>query len=406
MSEYLKEVIQRPWPWWRWVLLGLASTALGLSAVMSWHNLMGGTMAGCSGGSPCEQVLNSHWSRIAGILPVSGLAIGVYLAIIVSNFFIGPESEYSFRRLAWSAMLILTGSVSGSAVWFIIVQKWFIGAFCPYCMTAHITGLLLSGLIIWKAMSEFKVKTSGTPSAPGPGFRSLKVMRLILIGLVIAGILAASQVSLKPATVYVEGKSGDSLQTTNYNNVPVIGSPDATYLVTLLFDYQCSHCQRIHFMLDEAVRLCNGKLAFALLPVPLDADCNPYISNNSAAFKNSCELARIGLAVWIADRKSFPVFEDWMFTFESGNAWHPRSLESSVAKAVKLVGQAKLDAALNDPRIGQILQTSTHIYGQTLQGGTGGIPKLILGSRWVIPEPNDAHDLIKILQKSLGVNIN
>jgi hypothetical protein len=71
-----------------------------------------------------------------------------------------------------------------------------------------------------------------------------------------------------------------------------------------------------------------------------------------------------------------------------------------------LVGQAKLDAALNDPRIGQLLQTSTHIYGQILKGGTGGIPKLILGSRWVIPEPNDAHDLIKILQKSLGVNIN
>ena len=156
-------------------------------------------------------------------------------------------------------------------------------------------------------------------------------------------------------------------------------------------------------MLNEVVRRYDGKLAFALCPAPLNTECNPYIPQDVDAFKNSCELARIGLAVWVARREAFPVFENWMFTFESGDSWHPRSLETTRAKAVELVGQEKFDAAWSDPWIGQYIQTCIRIYGQTIQSGKGGVPKLIFGSHWVIPEPYNADDLVMILQKSLAV---
>ena len=122
-------------------------------------------------------------------------------------------------------------------------------------------------------------------------------------------------------------------------------------------------------------------------------------------YRNSCELAKIGLAVWLADREVFPEFENWMFTFESGDSWLPRTLEAARAKAVELVGQDKFDKSMADPWIGMYLQTTTGIYGQTLQNGMGGIPKLIFGSRWVIPQPNSVEDLVIILQKSLAVPI-
>ena len=231
---------------------------------------------------------------------------------------------------------------------------------------------------------------------PAIGLRSLT-------GLVLAGILAASQVVFTPPAVYSDGESQDNLPAIDYHTVPMVGSPDAPYVVTLLFDYQCSHCQKIHFMLNEAIRRYAGKLAFALCPAPLNTQCNPYIPRDVDEFKNSCELAKIGLAVWVAKREVFPDFENWMFTFESGDSWHPRSLETARAKAVELVGQAKFDAAWTDPWIGQYLQTSIRIYGQTIQNGKGGIPKLIFGSRWVIPEPYNADDLVMILQKSLAV---
>lgn len=385
--------IQRSWPWWRWIITGLATLALVLSAIMSWHYLAGGTMVGCGGGSPCEQVLNSRWSTIAGLLPVSGLAAGVYLAMLVATLYIGPAIEAPIQRIAWSLMLILAGAIAGSAIWFTIIQKWIIGDFCPYCITTHVTGMFLAALIIWRATSD----------SPGNIIRPRPAMGLTLSGLVLAGILAVCQAVSTPSAVYSDGESQDYLSAIDYRAVPMVGSPDAPYVVTLLFDYQCSHCQQIHFMLDETIRRYAGKLAFVLCPAPLNTQCNPYIPRDVDEFKNSCELAKIGLTVWVAKHEVFPDFENWMFTFESGDRWRPRSLETARAKAVELVGQSKFDAAWTDPWIGQYLQTSIRLYGQTIQNGRGGIPKMIFGSRWVIPEPYDADDLFMILQKNLAV---
>jgi hypothetical protein len=156
-------------------------------------------------------------------------------------------------------------------------------------------------------------------------------------------------------------------------------------------------------MLEEAVSRYSGKLAFALLPAPLSNQCNPYVPREVDQFRNSCDLAKTGLAVWLADRKVYPEFENWMFTFESGDSWRPRSLEAARKKAIELVGPDKLDAALADLWIDKYLKASTQIYGQTLQNGAGGIPKLIYGSRWVIPQPVSTDDLISILQNTLGV---
>lgn len=407
--------IQRSWPWWRWILTGLNTLALVLSAILIWHYLAGGSMAGCGAGSPCEQMLNSQWSSIAGMLPISGLAVGVYLAILFASLFIGPATEAPIRRLAWNVMLILVGAVAGSAIWFTILQKWVIGDFCPYCMTAHTTGLLLAALVIWRAIMEFNDHSKDIPGAyhgmvknvsldtQKPIIRLLPVVGRALIGLVLASSLAAYQVGFTPSAVYHDDESQVNLPALDYNAVPMVGSPDAPYVVTLLFDYQCSHCQKIHFMLNEAIRLYDDKLAFVLCPVPLDAECNPYIPKEADAFKYSCELARTGLAVWIARREAFPAFENWMFTFESGDRWHPRSLETTKAKAVELVGQAKFDAAWSDPWSGGYMETCIRIYGQTIQSGQGGIPKLVFGQHWAIPESNNTNDLVKILQESLAV---
>ena len=146
---------RRSWPWWRLLLIGLSALALVLSIYLGWHYLVGGSVIGCGGGGPCDQVLGSRWSAVAGVFPVSGLAAGAYLAILVASLFIGPATAAPDRRLAWGAMLILAGAVAGSAVWFTIVQTWIVGVFCPYCLATHIAGLLLAALVIWKAPNQF-----------------------------------------------------------------------------------------------------------------------------------------------------------------------------------------------------------------------------------------------------------
>jgi uncharacterized membrane protein/protein-disulfide isomerase len=406
---------QKSWPWWRWIFIALNITALILSAILSWHYLQGSSMIGCGSGSPCDQILNSKWSMLIGVLPVSGLAVGVYFALLVAGFFIGPTTELQIRRIAWSTMLILVGSIAGSAVWFTIVMKWIINDFCLYCITVHITGLFLTVLIIWRGIKEFgdhsndislrnhAIIQNVTSVIPGLIFRPLPVLRMTMIGLILSGIMAVFQVGFNSQAIYSSGESQYSLLTLDYHTVPMVGSPDAPYVVTLLFDYKCTHCQKVHFMLDGAIRSFNGKLAFVLCPTPLNTQCNPYIPRDVDEFKNSCELARIGLAVWLAKREAFPAFENWMFTFESGDRWRPRSLDSARIKAIELLGQEKFEDALADPWIVKYLHTCIQIYGQTIHGGNGGVPKLIFGSRWIIPEPYNADDLVKILQKSLAL---
>lgn len=405
---------QQQWPWWRLVMVGLNLSALIVSIVLSWHYLDGGSMIGCSGGSPCEQVLNSRWSTIAGVFPVSGLAIGVYLALMVTCFFIGPNTDDQIRKLAWNILLLFAGAIVGSAIWFIFVQRKFIGEFCPYCMTEHTIGLILTSLIIWQAkkqtgkksvddLTDNQAKVQNISMNTKSGGIRFRVAGLVLIGLLVSGILAASQIALTPKATYQTGRSQNNFADIDYNTAPIIGSPDAQYVVKLLFDYQCPHCQKLHFMLREAVRSYEGKLAFVLCPTPLNTQCNPFISRDVDAFKNSCELAKIGLKVWRGKREAYGEFENWMFTFESGDKWKPRSLDAVQAKAIELIGEKKFDDTVDNDWIENYIQSSVRIFGQTMQGGKGGIPKLVYGSQWVIPEPNNENDFIMVLQKSLGL---
>jgi protein-disulfide isomerase len=293
-------------------------------------------------------------------------------------------------------MLVLVGAAAGSAVWFTIVQKWVIGAFCPYCMATHITGLVLAALVIWRAPRQFDDDVAA-PRVIGPW----PAIGMALIGVALAGILAAGQVAFTPAAVFRGGESHeDNLTAMDSHTVPLVGSPDAPNVVILLFDYECPHCQKLHSLLDEVVRRYGGQLAFALCPAPLNTQCNPYVPRDVDTFKDSCELTKIALAVWVAQREAFPAFDTWMYSPEPGQPWHARSLDAAKAKAVELVGQAKFDAARADPWIGRYMQTCIRIYGDT---GGDAVPKLVFGSRWVNPEPTDADDLVSILHGSLGV---
>jgi uncharacterized membrane protein len=383
----------------------LTALALALSVYLSWHSLIGGSVIGCGGGSACDTVLTSRWSTIGGEggLPVSGLAAGVYLAMLIAGFFIGPATAAPDRRLAWNAMLILVGAAAGSAVWFTIVQHWFIGTLCPYCIATHITGLLLAAIVIWRAPLPFNHSIDSALTNYNPPTAPRR--KVALIGLTLAGILAACQIVLTPSALYRGGQSRNDLPPIDPHAVPLIGSPDAPWVVTLLFDYNCPHCQHVHSMLEEAIHRYDGKLAFVLCPTPLNNRCNPYIAREVDEFKNSCELAKIGLAVWVANREAFATFDRWMFSAEPGELWHPRSLDAATAKAVELIGQAKFDAARSNPWIDQFLQTSVQIYGDTIRPKEGGaaVPKLVYGPRWVTPEPRDTNDFVSILHDTLAI---
>ena len=208
----------------RTALAVLGSAALLLSVLLSLHQLAGGHMPGCSGGTSCDEVLQSRWSMLAGILPVSSLAVGVYLAFLLTLYFTQAASEEPIRLLAWKILTLLSGVVVGSAVWFVLVQLILIKAFCPYCMSAHVVGTVLS---VTALILSFKM------------LQKKMFVRCFLSGLAFSALLAVSQQTLA-ATPRVSGQATEELIVPDFSRAPVIGSAEASIKVLLLFDYNCS----------------------------------------------------------------------------------------------------------------------------------------------------------------------
>ena len=263
-----------------------------------------------------------------GVLPVSGLAAGTYLAMLAASLCMGPATAAPDRRLAWGAMLVLAGAAAGSAVWFTIVQKWVIGAFCPYCMATHLTGLLLAALVLWRAPRQFD--DDSTTVAPDKSALPAPAAPRPLIGPWTASAwpwsVWFSPVSWRPARPPFLPRPSIAAARCKKACPPLIPAPcrwsvhptpPTSSSCSLIINAPiASNCISL---LDEAIRRYDGKLAFVLCPTPLNSQCNPYIPRHVEEFKDSCELAKIALAVWAARREAFPVFNRWMFSSEPGD---------------------------------------------------------------------------------------
>jgi len=94
-----------------------------------------------------------------------------------------------------------------------------------------------------------------------------------------------------------------------------------------------------------------------LIPMPLDADCNPGISQTAYVHLNACTYARLGLAVWRMKPEAYLSFDHFMFRDE-----YPPSSEQASAYAAQLVGQDALTKALADPQLDVMLRVGISMF--------------------------------------------
>lgn len=364
------------------VLLG--TIALVLSFILCIHALSGHGLIGCTAGTSCNQVLGSRWSFLFGVVPVSGLATLVYLVLFVCVLFRDSLAEDpSFQRLVDSVTLVGAGAVIGSAAWFIWLQKNFIRAFCPYCMSAHVLGIIFSILVIVRLLRRPKV---------------LGKSLLLLCGFLAAAALAATQLLTTPRTAYERGFVPEALPQSDPHQLPSYGNPDAGTVVTLLFDYRCSHCQRIHGMLPQLAEALGDDVVIVTCPVPLSLACNPYVRAAEDRFPGSCELARYALAIWRTDRNAFAEFDRWLFAEQEGRGWYPREPEEARVKAESLIGAQRLSKALEDPWIGDYMSEVMELFGRTSSAEKAAIPRFICGGGWLVPDADDVEGLAGLVK--------
>ena len=365
-------------------VLLLCAACLALAGWMVFHSLTGVRMVGCGAGSACDSVMGSPWAFVLGGIPVSLPAAVIYLLLGICVLFMGGDKpeDRSLDRILWPLMLLLGGCMIGAALWFGYLQAFVLHAFCKYCTLLHLLGIAAAVLVILAA------KQVGERIAPPLG-----------VGLVAAALFAVLQAYTRPEAIYDAGRTDASLPAFTDEETPVLGASDAADELTLLFDFQCTHCRRLHRVLPELLEKVDGQFRIRLCPVPLSSDCNPYLPNTGIdRFAGSCPLTRYALAVWYARPEAYESY--WDYLLGDGDARATVTPAEAETRARALLGDA-YETAVADPRIDAYLRKAEELFGRTSNAEKSGVPRLIHGQNWLVPETDQADELLELIRLSL-----
>lgn len=368
----------------RKTMVALTAIVLLLSTILCIHSISGHGLIGCTQGTNCNIVLGSRWSFLFGIIPVSALAAGAYLTLLACILLIDSKwTGAQEQQFLFHAILVISGAIIGCAIWFIWLQSHIIRAFCPYCMTAHILGIVISVLsIIWCI-----------------GQKTRRVVLNILIGILIAAALGVVQFTTTPRSLAERGFVNEPLRYPDPKEMPIIGSPDAKHKVTMLFDWQCAHCRRTHIMLPDAVSLLGDSIAIVCTPVSMSRECNPHISPGIDRFAGSCTFMRIGLAIWRTNPDAYWEYENQFFGTDLVQSWNPPTVEQATAMAEHLIGNERLEKSMQSRWMENYIWTVNELFGRTSRGTTSAIPRLIYNGKIMIPEADNPSALASLIRE-------
>jgi uncharacterized membrane protein len=435
----------------RWLMLVRALLAVAIvgASYLAWVAIHNGPVAGCGPESGCDKVLHSRWAYWLDV-PVSVPALLVYLALLGATILLQKRPTPDDERGSWAAMIALAVIVAGAALWFVGLQVFVIKAYCKFCMTAHACGLTAAILCLKHIPRATDPDTpmwstgSGKRGVPGSG-----VFLLSLIGLAGVVVLAGGQLlvqkklnvvkDLRPGvgqgakgvvaasspkgTDYLAQAAAVAAQAPQpmspnvhlvsprllsvYSNsfllkldeVPMMGSPDASNVIVSLFDYTCPHCRSLHPILLETQRLFGNRLGIVCLPMPISTNCNPFMPPSIHSVPNACEYVRLGLAVWRAKPAAFHQFDDWMFSTDP-----LVGVDQAKEYAAQLVGAKKLQAALADSWVAQqlVMDCRLHSTNWTVSGSPA-MPQLVLGDAVSSGPLNSVQHLMILLNHFLGL---
>ncbi len=404
-----------------WVRIVMAIFSLGAMLIAGYlfavSSVIGGQPVGCGQGSGCSEVLTSRWSQVFGV-PVTVPAAFTYLLLFVCA--LRPEAFASGLGrwvVRFSASLLVL-----AAIWFVGLQGFYLGAWCPWCLVEHVLGLFLAATVFF-GLGTSQRNMSAVPNDSSPetaahqksgrlatsisAFGCAALAFLILIAAQIWGPFEATPAGRLSGTGGQTEGEGLGRQVSlldgklqlSLSQVPVMGNPQAKHLLVMLFDYCCPHCQTTHGYLREAVKQRPEDLAVILLPMPLNSKCNPHWKNDEPRFAESCELAKLALAMHAVDPEKFGHFDDWLFESEE-----PRTLAEARQQAASVVGSEELESSLSQSDLDVQIRRNVDAYHLSQ---AGRIP-VIMSPDFdaVVGRPGSRSELLGILRDELGLQFD
>jgi uncharacterized membrane protein len=369
----------------------LALVALALTGYIFWTTISeSAQLAGCGEGSGCDAVLQTRWSSWFG-LPVSTAAFFVYGAIFVLTFFVSND-----RSPGWIALLFFALIASLSGLWFMILQTFLIKSYCVYCSMVHLCGILIT-VLAFRTIPVQKDEPAKKKKAVRTGIPARKYFYagMFAVGAVIVLVIGQLKTGSAVVDQVPQASTGDaavSIPTrtvrlmngalpVNVGEFPVLGLLEAERVIGHVFDYTCPACRKLHSNLVGAQQS-NRQSSIVMIPMPLDAECNPGVQQTSYLHLNACTFAKIGLAIWRTKPDAYAAYDQFMFSTE-----HPPTAEEARSVANRLVGSDAMDGALKSPEVNGTLRSGISLfYSQALQRKV--LPILMTPEKAVYGIPN------------------
>lgn len=150
--KVLHSVRAAPWAASRiiWCVRALCAFAIVMSGYLTLVTFSGTKPFGCGGGSGCDLIMRSGWSKVLGI-PVALFAVPLFAAIFAASFFQRVGLTDTTRKRSWTLLTGLGATAGLASLWFIAAQIIVFKSVCPHCLLVHLAGLATAVLILYKA---------------------------------------------------------------------------------------------------------------------------------------------------------------------------------------------------------------------------------------------------------------
>ncbi len=287
--------------------LGIFAAAIGGSSAAGYlflHKLAqdaGPSLCAVNEVFDCDAVNASGPSEVLGV-PISLFGLAFYAAVAITSL-VGRTSTPRFNQ-------VLTGFGIGAILYtlYLVWQSHQLGLICLFCMAMWAANLLLlvGGL---RGLADEGRSLLDTPS------EALKSRSLILMGalfLVGTSIGASRWLGTQDTALasipdhprdqdlpdaqqlaMLYGKPNGTLRLTG--DEPVLGSPDAPYLVVEFADFECGHCASASALLPQIVEK-NPDVQVHFKSFPLTGKCNPLIPEENGEWGRCRAAAAVSCA--------------------------------------------------------------------------------------------------------------
>jgi uncharacterized membrane protein len=434
------------------VLLVSAMLITGYLSLVSLSQDSG--VPGCGPESSCDQVLSSQWASWLGV-PITLPGLVLYGVFLLNTFFINSKTLDKAKRTL-NLQVLCSFAILAAALWFVGVQAVVIKAFCPYCCTAHALASAAAILFLMQGNSL------GARLSVRLNFAGAGIAALVFVGIVAGAQVLFPKKQAGPIIVSMEEKNSNVEQiepsipeastppqepspieptqdpeiepvdepavevappvdvqpapkvairipplplpnsTIQFNPVrlPTLGAPDAPHRMGLMFDYTCHHCRNVHGFVRQLLKKYDGKLSCMLIPVPLDANCNPFVKTTQRDHIDACKYAKICLAVQLLAPEKYDAFDQWLFTDHE----KVKTVDAVRTHAENLVGKDVLAKTVESAEVAAQLKQDFDAYQVNYRNsGKGLLPQTIINTHVIFGPPPDVETLDKIMKQLLGI---